>query len=126
MPRKKDGMPFEVHPTPATNADGRHLMYVRPKSGMKVTLRYLDEYCANNYAMRSGELRRALDVFMQASAEFLAEGCLKAGYTTVRHYAAQAGLTYYSAQKQLDAWTQGDRPKLLKTRMGRQYLYTEI
>lgn len=45
--------------------------------------------------------------------------------TTVRHYAAQAGLTYYSAQKQLDAWTQGDRPKLLKTRMGRQYLYTE-
>ena len=76
--------------------------------------------------MRSGELRRALDVFMQASAEFLAEGCLKAGYTTVRHYAAQAGLTYYSAQKQLDAWTQGDRPKLLKTRMGRQYLYTEI
>ena len=51
--------------------------------------------------------------------------CLKAGYTTVRHYAARAGLTYYSAQKPLDAWTQGDRPKLLKTRMGRQYLYTE-
>ena len=44
-------------------------MYVRPKSGMKVTLRYLDEYCANNYAMRSGELRRALDVFAPVVVE---------------------------------------------------------
>lgn len=47
------------------------------------------------------------------------------GYTTVKSFAYHAHLTYYSAKKQLDAWTQGDAPRLLKTKMGQQYIYTE-
>ena len=27
-------------------------------------------------------------------------------------------------RKQLEAWTQGNHPKLLKTRMGQQFIYT--
>ena len=30
MPRKKDGMPFEVHPTPAKGKDGKNIVYAKP------------------------------------------------------------------------------------------------
>lgn len=48
------------------------------------------------------------------------------GKITVRLFMIETGLTYYSAQKQLNAWTKGDNPKLLKTRWGQEYIYTEI
>ena len=35
MPRKKDGMPYEVHPTPAKGKDGRNIVYAIPASGLK-------------------------------------------------------------------------------------------
>lgn len=52
--------------------------------------------------------------------------CLKQGYVTVRAFADHAGLTLYSARKQLEAWTQGDSPKLMRSRMGQMHIYTEI
>ena len=36
------------------------------------------------------------------------------------------GLTLYSARKQLNEWTEGDNPKLLKTPRGKEHIYTEI
>ena len=30
MPRKKGGLPYEVHPTPAKGKDGKNIMYVKP------------------------------------------------------------------------------------------------
>lgn len=50
---------------------------------------------------------------------------LKRGYVTARSFAYHAGLTLYSARKQLEAWTKGDHPKLLRTRMGQMHIYTE-
>lgn len=41
-------------------------------------------------------------------------------------FARTSGLTYYSARKQLNQWTEGQNPKLLKTRRGQEYIYTEI
>ena len=33
MPRKKGGLPYEVHPTPAKGKDGKNIMYVKPARG---------------------------------------------------------------------------------------------
>ena len=52
--------------------------------------------------------------------------CLKRGFVTVKAFAIQAQLTDYSARKQLEEWTQGENPKLLKTRMGHTDIYTAI
>ena len=53
--------------------------------------------------------------------------CLKQrGFVTVKAFTIQAHLTDYSARKQLEAWTKGDNPKLLKSRMGQMDIYTEL
>ena len=207
MPTKKDGMLFEVHPTPAKGQDGRNIVYVRPASGRKLTFRQLDAYCANHYGLREYELERAMHAFLQAAGYWLAEGyrietpigsfvaklsltreftdpdqvegkhvlldgvdynpgqlwnremqkwshgfrrahkpntqqlledqaqLLEVlhtaiddfhGYVTVGIFARRSGLTKYSARKLLNLWTEGQDPKLLRTRRGKEDIYTEI
>ena len=65
---------YEVHPTPVKGADGKNLVYVRPKSGMKLSMKELEDYCERNYSLRYGELSRAFDVFVRVAGQFLAEG----------------------------------------------------
>ena len=48
------------------------------------------------------------------------------GALTANMFSTISGLTYHSARKLLDEWTQGERPKLQKTRFGQSYIYTEI
>ena len=198
---------YEVHPTPVKGKDGKNLLYVRPKSGLKMTMRQLESYCERNYALRYGELSRAFDVFMRAAGWFLSEGyrietpigsfapklslkrqvtsandvkdrdvkldgveynpgkiwdkeiekwldgfrryenpdtqeiladkekleqvmreCMQRfhGYLTAGLFASVTGLTLYSVRKQLNEWTQGERPKLMKTVRGKEHIYTEI
>lgn len=207
MPRKKDGMPFEMHPTPAKGKDGKILYYPRPLSGQKITMKGLDEYCAKYYGLRPFELTRAFEAFIMATGFYLSEGyrietpigsfaprlrvireitdpddvkgsdvrfdgveynsgklwhelvekwlegfrpalktnvqevlsdpvklekklheCISKynGFVTVTLFRYHTGLTYYSAKKQLDQWTKGDNPKLLRTKRGQEYIYTEI
>ena len=207
MPRKNKGMWYEVHPTPAKGEDGKNLVYVRPMSGRKLTMKQLEDYCERNYSLRYGEMSRAFDVFIRAAGWFLSEGyridtpigsfapklslakqitdadqvrdrdvrldgveynpgklwdkeikkwldgfrraqnpdtqqiladkdkleqvmrdCIKRyhGYITTGIFARASGLTLYSARKQLNEWTQGDRPKLLKTPRGKEHIYTEV
>lgn len=54
------------------------------------------------------------------------KACLRRGYVTVSSFAIAASLTKYSARKQLEAWTKGKNPKLMKSKMGQTYIYTEI
>ncbi|MBQ8008135.1 MAG: hypothetical protein IJ256_01205 [Bacteroidaceae bacterium] len=207
MSNKKQGMWYEVHPTPVKGKDGRNLMYVRPKSGLKMNMRQLEDYCERNYSMRYGEMSRAFDMFMRAAGWFLSEGyrietpigsfapklslkrkvtnanevkdrdvqlegveynpgkiwnreidkwldgfrrydnpdtqeimadkesleqvlkdCIEKyhGFVTAGLFAHASGLTLYSARKQLNAWTQGDHPKLLKSVRGKEHIYTEV
>ena len=74
MPRKNSGMWYEVHPTPVKGEDGRNIVYVRPKSGMKLNMKQLEEYCERMNYLRYGELSRAMDAFVRAAGRFLAEG----------------------------------------------------
>ena len=61
MPRKNKGMWYEVHPTPVKGKDGKNLVYVRPQSGMKLTIKQLEEYGERMNYLRYGELSRAFD-----------------------------------------------------------------
>ena len=207
MPRKKDGMLFEIHPTPAKGKDGKNILYVRPLSGHKLAMQGVEDFCSRNYGLRYGEMSRAFDVFLRAAGELMAMGyridtpigsfapklalmreftdpdeikgrdvrldgvdynpgkiwneqigkwnngfrranntntqelladkdklekilrnTIKQlnGYVTVGLFAYHSGLTYYSARKQLNAWCEGDTPKLLKTKRGQEYIYTEV
>ena len=74
MPKKNSGMWYEVHPTPVKGSDGRNVVYVRPKSGMKLTMKQLEDYCERNYAVHYGELSRAFEVFVRVAGRYLAEG----------------------------------------------------
>lgn len=47
------------------------------------------------------------------------------GYVTARSFSYYSGLTYYSSRKLLDKWCEGESPKLLKTKRGQEYIYTE-
>ena len=206
MPRKTDGMPFEIHPSPKKAENGKNILYVRPRSRQKITMEQLDDYCANHYALRPGELTRAFQAFIQATGYYLSEGyrietligsfapkiglrreltdpdevkttdvlfegieyksvkeyeksvlsnlrgfwrannpnvqqlmadedhlnkALQTnleryhGYVTARSFAHSANITYYSARKQLDKWCEGEHPRLLKTKQGQEYIYTE-
>lgn len=207
MPRKTDGMPFEIHPSPKKAENGKNMLYVRPRSRQKITMEQVDEYCATHCALRPGELTRAFHAFIQATGYYLSEGYrietligsfapkigLKReltdpdevktadvlfegieyksvkefeksvlsslrgfrrannpnvqqlmadedhlnkalqtnleryhGYVTTRSFAHSANITYYSARKQLDKWCEGENPRLLKTKQGQEYIYTEI
>ena len=207
MPRKTNGMPFEIHPSPKKAENGKNLLYVRPRSRQKITMEQLDDYCANHYALRPGELTRAFQAFIEATGYYLSEGyrvetligsfapkiglrreltdpdevkttdvlfegieyksvkeyeksvlsnlrgfrrannpnvqqlmadedhlnkALQTnleryhGYVTARSFAHSANITYYSARKQLDKWCEGEHPRLLKTKQGQEYIYTEI
>ena len=74
MPRKNYGMWYEVHPTPVKGEDGKNLVYVRPRSGQKITMKELEDYCEHINALRYGEMSRAFDAFIRAAGRFLAEG----------------------------------------------------
>ena len=187
MPRKKDGMPFEMFPTPAKGKDGKILYYPRPRSGQKISMRGLDEYCAKHYWLSEGyridtpigsfaprlrvireitdpddvqgrdvrfdgveynsgklwheSVEKWLEGFRrvqntntqevladQEKLEAILHECLERyhGYVTVRLFSIHTGLTYYSAKKQLNQWTLGQQAKLLKTKRGQEYIYTEI
>ena len=43
-------------PDAGKGQDGRNLVYVRPKSGMKLTMKELENYCERTYNMHYGEM----------------------------------------------------------------------
>ena len=206
MPRKKDGLLYEVHPTPVKGKDGKNIVYARPAEKHKISMMGLEDFCCKNYNSRYGELMSAFSYFLRAAGELMARGYrietpigsfaprlkivreitnpdkvrdrdvrfdgvdynpgklwntelekwsrgfrrqdnpntqeimadgqqLEAvlrqllesnGYATVRRFAYDSNLTYYSARKQLNEWCEGDNPKLLKTKQGQEYIYTSL
>ena len=54
MPRKTDGIEFEIHPRPTKGEDGKPLLYVRPAKGRKKGFKELDDFCTKYRSMRTG------------------------------------------------------------------------
>lgn len=50
----------------------------------------------------------------------------KDGYVDISTFMNHSGLTYHSARKQLLAWCKGDNPRLLRSKIGGTYIFTEI
>lgn len=51
MPKKRNGFPYEVHPTPAKGKDGRNIVYAKPARGLKMSSQGMDDFCAKHYAL---------------------------------------------------------------------------
>ena len=98
MPRKTDGIEFEIHPRPTKGEDGKPLLYVRPAKGRKKSFKQLEDFC-NKYRN------------------------LKLGYATIPEFMLFSGLKRDSAKAYLDSLCKGDHPRLWKVRESRRWLY---
>lgn len=74
MPRKTDGMKFELLPRPTKGEDGKPLLYPRPAKGFKYTQRALDEYCNKYRATQVGDMVRLFECFLDAAATLMRDG----------------------------------------------------
>ena len=189
MPTKKNGMLFEMHPSPAKSKDGKTLYYARPVKGQKLNIKQIDTLCEQHRRLIGCRLETVFEEFLKEVGYWLAKGyridtpigsfapklglkreisdpddvkgsdvtfegveynpgklwkkeaekwlderlreildryVSKGGMVTARQFAAATGLTYYSARKQLDAWTEGEKPLLMRSKMGKIFIYTAI
>jgi len=65
MPRKTDGIEFEIHPRPTKGEDGKPLLYVRPAKGRKKSFKQLEDFCDMYRNLRTGELQMVFDVVIE-------------------------------------------------------------
>ena len=74
MPRKKNGMPFEAHPGPMDAKNGERRLYVRPVSGMKMTLHEMEKFYSYKYSFKNGEMARLFEAFLEIASNTMAMG----------------------------------------------------
>lgn len=73
MPRKTDGMLFELHPRPTNGENGKPLLYARPVTPYKKTMADVKAACEHR-GMNSGLIEVAFETFMNVCSGWLAEG----------------------------------------------------
>ena len=74
MPRKKDGMKYELLPRPTKGEDGKPMLYARPAIGFKYDIRSLDNFCNKYRGLPPGELSRIFEVFIDVAAFLMRDG----------------------------------------------------
>ncbi|MBR0259337.1 MAG: hypothetical protein IJQ49_03600 [Prevotella sp.] len=74
MPRKTDGIEFEIHPRPTKGEDGKPLLYVRPAKGRKKSFKQLEDFCNKYRNLRTGELQMVMDIMMDVVGLWLSDG----------------------------------------------------
>ena len=74
MPRKTDGLPFEVHRSPSQDEEGRSVLYATPQSDRTREFRELESMVEMKNALRKGELQSSLYAFMDECSFWLADG----------------------------------------------------
>jgi len=74
MPRKTDGIEFEIHPRPTKGEDGKPLLYIRPAKGRKKSFKDLEAFCNKYRDLRTGELHQVMEVVMEVVGLWLSDG----------------------------------------------------
>lgn len=74
MPRKNNGIEFEVHPRPTKGEDGKPLLYVRPAKGKKRSFKELEDFCCNYRGLRTGEMQQVFEVAMEVVGMWISDG----------------------------------------------------
>ena len=74
MPKKETGMPFELHPSPMKDAEGRNILYAIPMQRLSTTLQELDDYCCTHSGLSRNQLVSVFNYFTNAAAQCLAHG----------------------------------------------------
>ncbi len=74
MPRKTDGIPFEVHRSPKADEEGNVMLYAVPQSNRTKDFKELETWLHVSNAVRAGELQRSFDAFMDECTRWLSQG----------------------------------------------------
>ena len=74
MPRKTDGMLFELLPRPTKGEDGQPLLYARPAIGFKYTMEAIDEYCLKYRGMPHDQMAHLFEGFLSVAAFLMRDG----------------------------------------------------
>ena len=74
MPRKTNGIVFEIHPRPTKGEDGKPLLYVRPAKGNKKSFKELEYFCNKYRNLRPGELQMVFNVVIDVVGMWLSDG----------------------------------------------------
>ncbi len=74
MPRKTDGIPFDLHPSPKKGEDGKPLLYARMAAGRKISFEQLEAFCVKHRHVEKGRLDGLFDIFLDAASFWFTEG----------------------------------------------------
>jgi len=74
MPRKTDGIEFELHPSPKKDEDGKSLLYARLSSKKKLTFKQLEHYSMEHNHASKGELEACFTKFIKSASLWFYEG----------------------------------------------------
>lgn len=74
MPRKTDGILFELHPRPTKGDDGKPLLYALPVIERKYDLDDIDDFCAKYRHTSKGEIKLLFDLFSDVATMWLRKG----------------------------------------------------
>lgn len=74
MPRKTDGILFELHPRPTKGDDGKPLLYAQPVIEYKYDLDAIDDFCAKYRHTSKGEIKLLFNLFSEVATMWLRKG----------------------------------------------------
>lgn len=74
MPRKTDGVLFELQPRPTKGDDGKPLLYAQPVIERKHDLDDIDTYCTKYRHTSKGEMKRLFSLLEEVTTMWLSQG----------------------------------------------------
>lgn len=74
MPRKTDGIEFEIHPRPTKGEDGKPLLYVRPAKGKKMDKELFLANCQKNHPVFADVIEPVVDAVLDDLSRLLTQG----------------------------------------------------